>query len=102
MIPQDIHDIIDETCCKLLKRNIADPEHTLTTKLHFTTRTRSSIAYKPSVPKTKSETVSFRSTSAAYETERRSYTQIVTPGSPLGDKPERQQPRWMQSNQILQ
>ena len=50
---QDIHDLIDATCCKLLKRIIAEPEHPLTAKLHRTTRTRSSIGYKPSVAKTK-------------------------------------------------
>ena len=50
---QDIHDLIDATCCKLLKRIIAEPEHQLTAKLHRTTRTRSSIGYKPNVAKTK-------------------------------------------------
>ena len=50
---QDIHDLIDATCCKLLKRIIAEPEHPPTAKLHRTTRTRSSIGYKPSVAKTK-------------------------------------------------
>ena len=45
---QNIHDFIDSTCCKLLKRIIAEPEHPLTAKLHRTTRRRSSIGYKPS------------------------------------------------------
>ena len=48
----NMHDVNDSTCCNLLKRIIAEPDHQLTSKLHRTTRTRSSIGYKPSIAKT--------------------------------------------------
>ena len=42
---KDVHDLIDDTCCRLLKRIIAEPDHPLTAKLHRTTRSRSGIGF---------------------------------------------------------